>query len=116
MTRDGPVPALPSPAPAAQPLAHLLEDQRQRWRGGQPLPVETYLEQHAALREDVEAVLDLVCNEFLLRQESECPPEPAEYLRRFPDLAERLRLLFEVDRALERSQALAGAASRLEPV
>ena len=50
-------------------LALLRNDQRQRWQQGQRLLVETYLEQEPRPRQDPEAVLDLMYNEVLLREE-----------------------------------------------
>src|SRR5262245_22201680 len=81
-------------------LLELLRDQRQRWRGGSPLSLETYLQQQPTLRGDAEAVLDLIYNEIILRQQNGEVPQPDEYLARFPDVADRLRQLFEVDAAL----------------
>ena len=65
-------------------LALLRNDQRQRWQQGQRLLVETYLEQEPRLRQDDEAVLDLLYNEVLLREEQGDAPRAEEYARRFP--------------------------------
>ncbi len=83
------------------PLALLQADQRQRWQRGEPLPVEAYLDRHPVLREDPEALLDLIYNEMMLRQESGPAPQFAEYRGRFPHLEEQIRLLFEVHEVLE---------------
>jgi tetratricopeptide (TPR) repeat protein/tRNA A-37 threonylcarbamoyl transferase component Bud32 len=79
----------------------LQADQRQRWRGGERTPVETYLEQHPALRSDPDGVLDLIYHEMLLRGEFGDLPRLAEYLARFPQFEAEVRRLFEVDQVLE---------------
>jgi serine/threonine-protein kinase len=90
-------------APAETPqdrFAALLVEQRQRWQRGERVPVEALLEKVPDLAGHVEAVLDLIYNEFLLREERGEVPPVAEYQQRFPHLAEQLRIQFEVDRAL----------------
>src|SRR5262249_9204083 len=85
-------------------LSLLLNDQRQRWRRGEKIFVEAYLESTASLQEDQEKLLDLICNEVVLRGERGEVPQLGEYLKRFepfqqkfPNLATQLRLLFEVE-------------------
>ena len=89
-----------SPVPAAL-LAQLLEDQRQRWRRGDRVPAETYLEQHAPLSGQPSLLLDLIYNEVLLREEDGERPRLEDYVRRFPPFADALAAQFEVDRALD---------------
>ena len=79
----------------------LLKHQRQAWRRGEPAPVEAYLAQQPGLRDDPEAVLDLIYQEIVLREEAGEAPRLEEYLSRFPYLAPQLELQFEVDGALE---------------
>jgi serine/threonine protein kinase/WD40 repeat protein len=81
-------------------LAPLLVEQRRRWRSGERAHVEAYLHAQPALRTTPEAILDLIYNELLLREEDGETPRLEEYLARFPELAAPLRQLFEVDRAL----------------
>jgi tetratricopeptide (TPR) repeat protein len=76
-------------------------DQRRRWQEGEPVRVEAYLEQEPALRSDAEGVLDLIYNEIVLREATADPPRLEEYLRRFPEFADQLRLQFQVHQALE---------------
>jgi serine/threonine protein kinase len=54
-------------------------------------------------------LLELVYSEVMLRQEQGEPPQPEEYVRRFPQLAERLLPLFEVHWVLESEQLRAEA-------
>jgi WD40 repeat protein/serine/threonine protein kinase len=63
--------------------------------------VETYLERQPDLRNDSEAVLDLIYREVLLRTERGEQPQLQEYAGRFPSLTQALGPLFEVHRALE---------------
>ena len=70
-------------------LLLLCLDQRHAWQQGDHVLVEAYLEQQPTLLEDPEAVLDLIYNEIVLREESgeEAPLE--QYLRRFPQFQAR---------------------------
>jgi hypothetical protein len=79
----------------------LLVEQRQAWRQGKRVLVETYLERHPRLADDDEAVLDLIDNEVLARREQGEAPRLDEYLRRFPRWAAEVRLQFEVEQAIE---------------
>ncbi len=94
----------------------LREDQRTRWRRGDAVRVETYLERCPELRDAPEAVLDLIYNEMVLRQEAGHTPELEEYLRRFPPFAEQLPLLFEVHCALEEGAATERASGEALPL
>jgi len=86
--------------PPDQLVAVLLVDQRARWEGGERPPTEAYLEWFPALRAAPEGAVDLVYGEFLLREELREAPALEEYLRRFPEYADRLRLQVELHRAL----------------
>jgi serine/threonine-protein kinase len=78
----------------------LRAEQRQRWRAGERVPAESYLERYPALRADPDTAVDLVYNEFLLREQlGECP-DPEEFFRRFPEYAAVLGLQIEMHRAL----------------
>lgn len=97
--------SLPIPLHTGSPLdllSQLRADQRQRWQRGQRIPAETYREREAALRIDPELFLDLVYSEYLLREELGESPTLDEYVWRFPDFANELRLQFEVQQALAR--------------
>jgi tetratricopeptide (TPR) repeat protein len=84
-------------------LAALLRaEQRARWQLGDPVRVEAFLQRHPELASDTDGVLDLIYNEVVLREKAGEMPQLAEYLERFADLTEPLRLLFEVHGALER--------------
>src|SRR5207302_628678 len=82
-------------------ILFLRADQRTRWLRGERVRVEAYREQEPALRDDPEGFLDLVYHEILLRQEEGSQPALDEYVRRFPELEESLRLLFDVHKAVE---------------
>jgi WD40 repeat protein len=95
-------------AEAQRVLSVLLNDQRQRWRRGERVLVESYLTSMATLQEDREGLLDLICNEVVLRAEKGDVPQLGEYLRRFeayqqrfPDIATQLRFLFEVEGVIQ---------------
>jgi hypothetical protein len=89
-------------ARSAQDLAgRIRDDQRARWRRGEPLRVEGYLNQHPRLWEDSEVVLELIFNEVELRRELGERPEEAEYVARFSHWAPRLRDLFQAFRVFD---------------
>src|SRR4051812_10821714 len=69
------------------------EQQRVLWRRGTPIRVESWVEKHPAFLNDTEAVLDLVYNEIVLREELGERPELAEYVERFPAYPVQLQRL-----------------------
>ena len=81
-------------------LALLLAYQRRAWHRGERAAVEAALAQFPALAADAEAVLDLIYQEVVLRQQAGEAPGLEEYLRRFPHLAPQLQLQFELEGAL----------------
>ena len=90
------------PGSAGTPLvAGLLDEQSRAWRRGEGVPAEAYRERHPALQSDPEGLLDLIDHEVVLRQERGEAPRLEEYLGRFPQHAEQLRKLFDLDAALE---------------
>jgi serine/threonine protein kinase/Tfp pilus assembly protein PilF len=90
----------------ATPIASLLDDQTLRWLGGERVRVEDYLAADSNLADNPEALLDLIYNEVRLREEQGEVPELDEYRRRFPALADMLRLQFEVHQAMQPGQLL----------
>jgi serine/threonine-protein kinase len=85
--------------------AVLRVDQRQRWLLGQRLSAEHYLAAFPAVAADGEAALDVAYAEFLLRRELGEAVAPEEFLRRFPQLGESLRVQFDFARALGNPEA-----------
>jgi eukaryotic-like serine/threonine-protein kinase len=83
----------------------LVQNHRQRWRDGQKLSVEAFLQEFAPPVVDDDELLDLIYGEVVLREEDGESPELEEYLRRFPQHAAELRAQFEVHRALQSGQA-----------
>jgi WD40 repeat protein len=82
-------------------LEALLDEQSRHWRQGQRPPIEDYLARQPDLRQDPEALLDLVYHEVHLRRQQGESPSVEEYRRRFPQLADQLPPLFEVYHALQ---------------
>jgi serine/threonine-protein kinase len=87
--------------PPVPPVADLLADQRARWSRGDRVLVEAYVRRHPALRDDGEALLDLIYNEVFLREQAGESPRRDEYLRRFPHLAGPIGAQFDVHQAIE---------------
>jgi serine/threonine protein kinase/tetratricopeptide (TPR) repeat protein len=85
----------------AQSVTRLRVDQNRRWQEGERVQVEAYLDDQPGLRADPEAVLDLIYNEIVLREEQGDRPQLEEYVRRFPQFAEHLRLQFDVHQLFE---------------
>jgi tetratricopeptide (TPR) repeat protein len=81
-------------------LEQALDDQKARWGRGERVPVEDFLARDPALRDDPEAILDLVYHEYLIRRDRAERPDPVEYRARFPDLGESLMMLFAADAAI----------------
>ena len=79
------------------------------------MTVESYLAQQPAVRADAQAILDLIYNEILLREEMGESPRVDEYLGRFPDLADELKLQFDVEAAIQSTSPMdeAGGSSVL---
>src|SRR5262249_24344926 len=99
--------AEPVAASGQLPLARLVQelraDQARRWRAGQRLPAEAYLDAFPALAASAEDALVLVCGEVLLPQERGEAPVLAEYQARFPRHADSLALQFKLQGYLEMS-------------
>ena len=81
-------------------LAVLRVDQSERFRLGQWVRVETYLDAVPAFRDHREQALDLIFAEYLLREEMGQRPALEEYLLRFPQYAQELKLQLELHQAL----------------
>jgi WD40 repeat protein len=87
--------------PVRPVLRLLLADQRQRWQSGERVQVESYLVCQPELAGDADLVLDLIYQEFLLREQQGEEPQPGEYLARFPHLATSLARQFDIHCALQ---------------
>jgi eukaryotic-like serine/threonine-protein kinase len=81
-------------------VAVLRVDQWERWRLGQRVLAETYLDAFPAVRDQAEDAVELVLAEYLLREELGEQPALEEYLGRFPQLAGALQLQLELHRAI----------------
>ena len=73
---------------------------RRRWLRGERPTVEDYLAGHPALREDAEAVVDLIYQEYLIRRRLGEPVEDEEYVRRYPAWSDALIRQFAVHEAM----------------
>jgi formylglycine-generating enzyme required for sulfatase activity len=67
------------------------EELEHRLKVGEPVRVESYLEEYVELRADPNVAAGLIAAEYFLRQRVEEKPGLAEYLARFPEYAEALR-------------------------
>jgi tRNA A-37 threonylcarbamoyl transferase component Bud32 len=87
------------------PLPRLVEalraDQARRWRAGQCLRAEAYLQASPSLAASAEDALVLIWGEVLLRWERGEVPQPVEYRERFPLHADTLEAQFALEAHLE---------------
>src|SRR5262249_44981095 len=82
-------------------LLAVRRQQQQEWEAGGRRPAEEYLARNPQLRQEPDAVLELIYQEIVLRTRAGEAPALAEYLTRFPEFADRLGPLFEVHQVLE---------------
>jgi hypothetical protein len=87
-----------------QLLAVLRVDQAERFRLGQWVRAETYLQACPAVAHDPERAVDLIFAEFLLREEQGERSALEEYLQRFPQHAAELKLQLELHQAMATHQ------------
>jgi WD40 repeat protein/tRNA A-37 threonylcarbamoyl transferase component Bud32 len=81
--------------------AILRTDQRERWQAGNRVPAEDYMRDDLGVAVDSDTAVDLVYQEFLLREEMGETPTAEEYQQRFPQLAQQLAQQIEFHQALE---------------
>src|SRR6516165_4385084 len=110
---DPTVPSTRLAGDTADKVATLREDQRQQWAQGRRPVVEDYLALEPALAQNAEAILELICQEMVLREQHNDPPHREDYQRRFPGLARELAIQFELHEAV-RDKVLPGLEGRLE--
>jgi serine/threonine protein kinase/tetratricopeptide (TPR) repeat protein len=83
-------------------LSEVLADFSARWHRGEVVRVEDYLESFSVL-ETVD-ILELIYQEYCLAEAKGQAPDPNDYVRRFPEHAERLRRLFGLHQAVPASE------------
>jgi serine/threonine protein kinase len=93
----------------------LQADQASRWRSGRRTPAERYVSLLPDPDRCLDEATDLAYGEFLLRRELGEGPALAEYLVRFPTLADRLRALAELDDALDGEPSMPPDAPAVRP-
>ena len=79
----------------------LRVDQAERCRLGQWVPAEEYLAAFPAVRDHAPSAIDLIFAEFLLREEQGERPPLEEFLRRFPQHADELKLQIQLHREMD---------------
>src|SRR5438105_4646182 len=84
----------------AQVALVLRADQRQRWPAGERVPAERYLQDHPELHANPDGAIDLIFNEYLLREKEGERPAPSEFTQRFPTYAAVLQAQIELHQAL----------------
>ncbi len=98
--------------------AVLRADQRGRWEAGERAPAEEFL-RRLGERPEAEAAVDLVFQEYLLRERRGETPDPEEFAGRFPQYAAVLRDQINLHRALAHSEVTGtwdgGAATGAPP-
>jgi len=79
-----------------------------RVRKGETRIAERWADTEGPLADDTDRLVELIFTEFATREAHGQTPTPDEYYARFPQLAERLRRLFDVDDLLKTEEAFAG--------
>ena len=79
-------------------------DQQERWRRGDEVPAEWYLDQFPQVAADPDGAFVLVYGEVLARTERGERPALTDFVLRFPQFAEFLSLQWEVHDALENAK------------
>ena len=72
-----------------------------RTGGGECFDADLILEEHPGLAEHRSVVVDLAYEEFCRRLDAGQPPDPQEFVRRFPDVAQSLLKVLEVHQYLD---------------
>jgi serine/threonine protein kinase len=85
-------------------LQRVFADQRERWRHGERVFVEFYLQEHPELF-TAESQVELIYAEYCLREDLGEVPDPRQYVNRFPEHASALRALFDDHQAMKPSPA-----------
>lgn len=88
-------------AEAREAVDALCLDQRRRWLAGERPPVETYFARRPELAERPAELIELIYNEFLIREELVDRPDSQEFFARFPQCREALQRQFELHSALQ---------------
>lgn len=79
--------------------------QRESWQQDEQLTVEALVAAADSGPLADEALLELILSEFQLREEFGEQPSPEEYVRRFPQLRQRLERLFAVYAAIDNTES-----------
>jgi len=79
-----------------------------RVRKGETRIAERWADTEGPLASDTDRLVELIFTEFATREAHGQTPKPDEYYDRFPQLAERLRRLFDVDDLLKTEEAFSG--------
>ncbi|HVK14349.1 MAG TPA: serine/threonine-protein kinase [Gemmataceae bacterium] len=95
--------------PAAVAADAARADQDGRWRAGESPPAEAYLAGLPAVAADPDQAMVLIYGEVVSRSARGESPALAEYQARFPHLAARLALQFELHVALDAPHSTTGA-------
>lgn len=76
-------------------------EMRRRWRNGERPTAKEFLDHQAELRDCPEAAIDVIYEEFCLRQAADEQNVEQDLLRRFPQWGEPLRVMFDCHRVLQ---------------
>jgi len=92
------------PSLSSATAAHMLADDLvERWRRGERVPAEAYLQRHPGLSDELS--FELILTEVVLRQEYDDPASLDEFLWRFPHFADRLQRHFALHATLASSSS-----------
>jgi serine/threonine protein kinase/tetratricopeptide (TPR) repeat protein len=94
----------PSTTSSAEQLGiELAREMRRRWQCGEQPPAEEFLARHPELMQRPEAAVELIYEEFCLREFAGQPDVEEDILHRFPQWAAPLRVMLDCHRRLLRA-------------
>lgn len=85
-----------------------LAQQETAWQEGVRISIHQLLSELPETIRREEVILELICHEVTLRERLGEVPQLAEYQEQFPDLAESIRIQWEIDRLLIEQVAIRG--------
>jgi eukaryotic-like serine/threonine-protein kinase len=96
----------PGPGPASTWISRQVAALAAAWERGERVTAAALLEQHPEL--EPEAAIRLIFEETCLRREAGLEVDTAQIVRRYPQWGDELQALFDCDRLLRPSGAVAG--------
>lgn len=95
-------------------LAEARARQREKWSRAEQVSIEELLLEFPQLADNEDHLLELIYAEYCLRLRHDDPFESSEYFDRFPQVTDRLRVIFQVHAVMEESTVSPTLQSNLD--